>query len=57
MITDAPVAGEPARDAGKGLRVLFFSEPFWPEIGGVEVLTDPRQERTRQFLSRVLSAG
>jgi L-cystine transport system ATP-binding protein len=38
-------------------QVLFLDQGVIAERGGAEVLTDPRQERTRQFLSRVLEAG
>ena len=38
-------------------QVLFLDQGVIAERGGAEVLTDPQQERTRQFLSRVLEAG
>ena len=38
-------------------QVLFLDEGVIAERGGAEVLTDPQQDRTRQFLSRVLEAG
>jgi L-cystine transport system ATP-binding protein len=38
-------------------QVLFLDEGVIAERGGAEVLTDPQQERTRQFLRRVLDAG
>lgn len=37
-------------------QVLFLHGGVVAERGGAEVLTDPREERTRQFLSRVLEA-
>ena len=37
-------------------QVLFLDEGVIAERGGAEVLTDPREERTRQFLRRVLEA-
>ena len=44
-----------ARDVAD--QVLFLDQGVIAERGGPEVLTDPREERTRQFLSRVLAAG
>ncbi len=44
-----------ARDVAD--QVLFLDGGVVAERGGAEVLTDPREERTRQFLSRVLEAG
>jgi L-cystine transport system ATP-binding protein len=44
-----------ARDVAD--QVLFLDQGVIAERGGAEVLTDPQQERTKQFLSRVLSAG
>ena len=44
-----------ARDVAD--QVLFLDGGVIAERGGAEVLTDPREERTRQFLSRVLEAG
>jgi L-cystine transport system ATP-binding protein len=38
-------------------QVLFLDQGVIAERGGAEVLTDPQEERTRQFLSRVLEAG
>jgi cystine transport system ATP-binding protein len=38
-------------------QVLFLDDGVIAERGGAEVLTDPQQERTRQFLRRVLDAG
>ena len=38
-------------------QVLFLDEGVIAERGGAEVLTDPQEERTRQFLRRVLDAG
>jgi cystine transport system ATP-binding protein len=38
-------------------QVLFLDEGVVAERGGPEVLTDPREERTRRFLARVLDAG
>jgi cystine transport system ATP-binding protein len=38
-------------------QVLFLDRGVVAERGGPEVLTDPQQERTQQFLSRVLRAG
>ncbi len=43
-----------ARDVAD--QVLFLDEGVIAEQGGAEVLTDPQQERTRQFLRRVLEA-
>jgi cystine transport system ATP-binding protein len=43
-----------ARDVAD--QVLFLDGGVVVERGGAEVITDPRQERTRQFLSRVLEA-
>ena len=44
-----------ARDVAD--QVLFLDQGVIAERGGAEVLTDPREERTRRFLSRVLEAG
>ncbi|MEO9323063.1 amino acid ABC transporter ATP-binding protein [Nocardioides sp. C4-1] len=44
-----------ARDVAD--QVLFLSDGVVAERGGAEVLTDPQEERTRRFLSRVLEAG
>ena len=44
-----------ARDVAD--QVLFLDEGVVAERGGAEVLTDPQQPRTRQFLRRVLEAG
>jgi L-cystine transport system ATP-binding protein len=44
-----------ARDVAD--QVLFLDAGVIAEQGGAEVLTDPQQERTRQFLRRVLEAG
>jgi cystine transport system ATP-binding protein len=44
-----------ARDVAD--QVLFLDEGVVAERGGAEVLTDPQQERTRQFLRRILDAG
>jgi L-cystine transport system ATP-binding protein len=44
-----------ARDVAD--QVLFLDDGVVAERGGPEVLTDPREERTRRFLSRVLDAG
>ncbi|MDN4163352.1 amino acid ABC transporter ATP-binding protein [Nocardioides abyssi] len=44
-----------ARDVAD--QVLFLDEGRIVERGGPEVLTDPREERTRRFLSRVLDPG
>ncbi len=44
-----------ARDVAD--QVLFLDGGRVVERGGAEVLTDPREERTRRFLSRVLEAG
>ncbi len=44
-----------ARDVAD--QVLFLDEGVVAERGGAEVLTDPREERTRRFLARVLDAG
>jgi cystine transport system ATP-binding protein len=41
-----------ARDVAD--QVLFLDEGVVAESGGAEVLTDPQQERTQQFLRRVL---
>jgi cystine transport system ATP-binding protein len=38
-------------------QVLFLDGGVVVEQGGAEVITDPKQERTRQFLSRMLEAG
>ncbi|WP_243059596.1 amino acid ABC transporter ATP-binding protein [Nocardioides sp. SR21] len=43
-----------ARDVAD--EVLFLDEGVVAERGGAEVLTDPREERTRRFLARVLDA-
>jgi cystine transport system ATP-binding protein len=44
-----------ARDVAD--QVLFLDEGVVAERGGAEVLTDPRNERTQQFLRRMLQAG
>ncbi|QWF24617.1 amino acid ABC transporter ATP-binding protein [Nocardioides sp. LMS-CY] len=44
-----------ARDVAD--QVLFIDDGVVAERGGPEVLTDPREERTRRFLARVLDAG
>ena len=44
-----------ARDVAD--QVLFLDGGVVAERGGAEVLTEPREERTRRFLSRVLDAG
>jgi len=44
-----------ARDVAD--QVLFLDQGVIAEQGGAEVLTDPQQERTKQFLSRVLEVG
>jgi cystine transport system ATP-binding protein len=44
-----------ARDVAD--QVLFLDEGVVAERGGAEVLIDPREERTRRFLQRVLDAG
>jgi len=44
-----------ARDVAD--QVLFLDQGVIAERGGPEVLTDPREERTRRFLARVLEAG
>jgi L-cystine transport system ATP-binding protein len=44
-----------ARDVAD--QVLFLDDGVVAERGGAEVLTDPREERTRRFLARVLDAG
>ena len=44
-----------ARDVAD--QVLFLDEGVVAERGGAEVLTDPREERTKRFLARVLDAG
>jgi cystine transport system ATP-binding protein len=44
-----------ARDVAD--QVLFLDNGVIAERGGAEVLTDPREERTRRFLARVLDAG
>ena len=41
-----------ARDVAD--QVLFLDGGVVAEQGGAEVLTDPQQERTRQFLQRML---
>ena len=38
-------------------QVLFFDGGVVAERGGPEVITDPTQERTRQFLRRILAPG
>jgi cystine transport system ATP-binding protein len=43
-----------ARDVAD--QVLFLDAGVIAERGGTEVLTDPREERTRRFLARVLEA-
>ena len=44
-----------ARDVAE--QVLFLDEGVVAERGGPEVLTDPREDRTRRFLARILDAG
>ena len=44
-----------ARDCAD--QVLFLDGGVVAERGGPEVLVDPQEERTRQFLTRVLQAG
>jgi L-cystine transport system ATP-binding protein len=44
-----------ARDVAD--QVLFLDGGVIAERGGAEVITDPQQERTRQFLRRVLEPG
>jgi cystine transport system ATP-binding protein len=44
-----------ARDVAD--QVLFLDGGVVAEHGGAEVLTDPQQERTKQFLSRILDPG
>jgi cystine transport system ATP-binding protein len=44
-----------ARDVAD--QVLFLDEGVVAERGGAAMLTDPREERTRRFLQRVLDAG
>jgi cystine transport system ATP-binding protein len=44
-----------ARDVAD--QVLFLYDGVVAERGGPEVLSDPQQERTKQFLSRILEAG
>jgi len=44
-----------ARDVAD--QVLFLDGGVIAERGGPEVLSDPRQERTRRFLARMLEAG
>lgn len=44
-----------ARDVAD--QALFLDDGVVAERGGVEVLTDPREERTQRFLRRVLDAG
>ncbi len=44
-----------ARDVAD--QVLFLDEGVIAEQGGAEVLTDPQQERTKQFLRRILEVG
>ena len=43
-----------ARDVAD--QVLFLDDGVVAERGGAEVLSDPQEERTRQFLRRVLEA-
>ncbi|MCW2865963.1 MAG: glnQ, partial [Marmoricola sp.] len=38
-------------------QVLFLDGGVVAEQGGPEVITDPTQERTRQFLRRILAPG
>ena len=49
------LAASIARDVAD--QVLFLDGGVVAERGGAEVLTDPREERTQRFLSRVLDAG
>jgi cystine transport system ATP-binding protein len=44
-----------ARDVAD--QVLFLDGGVVAERGGPEVLTDPKNERTKQFLSRILAVG
>ncbi len=44
-----------ARDVAD--QVLFLDQGVVAERGGAEVLTDPREERTKLFLRRILEAG
>jgi cystine transport system ATP-binding protein len=44
-----------ARDVAD--QVLFLDNGVIVERGGPEVLSEPREERTRRFLARVLEAG
>ena len=44
-----------ARDVAD--QVLFLDQGVIAEQGGAEVLTDPQEERTKQFLRRVLEVG
>jgi L-cystine transport system ATP-binding protein len=44
-----------ARDVAD--QVLFLDQGVIAERGGAEVLTDPQEERTKQFLRRVLEVG
>ena len=44
-----------ARDVAD--QVLFLDEGVVAERGGPEVITDPKEPRTRQFLKRVLEPG
>ena len=44
-----------ARDVAD--QVLFLDGGVVAERGGAEVLTDPQEERTQQFLRRILEAG
>ena len=37
--------------------MLFLDQGVIAEQGGAEVLTDPQEERTKQFLRRVLEVG
>ena len=46
-----------ALTAGFADQVLFLDGGVVVERGGAEVLTDPKHERTRQFLRRVLDAS
>ena len=44
-----------ARDVAD--QVLFLDDGVIAEQGGAEVITDPQQDRTRQFLRRILEPG
>ncbi len=44
-----------ARDVAD--QVLFLDDGVVAERGGAEVITDPQQDRTRQFLRRILEVG